>query len=98
MIKYFDQDFNEEPLRHPTIADYLTEEQNAELKEAFSLYNKGGVGTITTKELRTVMRSLRKNPTKAKIIDMISEVDADGNGIFGLQELPVPHGQKDEEH
>merc|ERR1711990_357390 len=39
------------------IADQLTEEQIAEFKEAFSLF-KDGDGTITTKELGTVMRSL----------------------------------------
>ena len=38
-------------------ADQLTEEQIAEFKEAFSLFDKDGDGTITTKELGTVMRS-----------------------------------------
>ena len=32
-------------------ADQLTEEQIAEFKEAFSLFDKDGDGTITTKEL-----------------------------------------------
>lgn len=40
------------------MADQLTEEQIAEFKEAFSLFDKDGDGTITTKELGTVMRSL----------------------------------------
>ena len=42
------------------MADQLTEEQIAEFKEAFSLFDKDGDGTITTKELGTVMRSLGK--------------------------------------
>ena len=37
-----------------TMADQLTEEQIAEFKEAFSLFDKDGDGTITTKELGTV--------------------------------------------
>merc|ERR1712099_106486 len=60
-------------------ADQLTEEQIAEFKEAFSLFDKDGDGTITTKELGTVMRSLGQNPTEAELQDMINEVDADGN-------------------
>ena len=60
------------------MADQLTEEQIAEFKEAFSLFDKDGDGTITTKELGTVMRSLGQNPTEAELQDMINEVDADG--------------------
>ncbi len=36
------------------MADQLTEEQIAEFKEAFSLFDKDGDGTITTKELGTL--------------------------------------------
>ena len=39
----------------------MTEEQIAEFKEAFSLFDKDGDGTITTKELGTVMRSLGRS-------------------------------------
>ena len=35
-------------------AEQLTEDQIAEFKEAFSLFDKDGDGTITTKELGTV--------------------------------------------
>ncbi|NXQ92591.1 CALN protein, partial [Nyctibius grandis] len=50
-----------------------------EFKEAFSLFDKDGDGTITTKELGTITRSLGQNPTEAELQDTINEVDADGN-------------------
>lgn len=52
-----------------------------EFKEAFSLFDKDGDGTISSKELGTVMRSLGQNPTEADLQDMVNEVDADGNNI-----------------
>lgn len=59
----------------------------SEFKEAFSLFDKDGDGTITTKELGTVMRSLGQNPTEAELQDMINEVDADGENAIWLQNL-----------
>jgi calmodulin len=38
----------------------LTDEQIAEFKDAFSLFDKDGDGSITLEELATVMRSLGK--------------------------------------
>ena len=46
------------------------------------MFDKDGDGTITTKELGTVMRSLGQNPTEAELQDMINEVDADGESKF----------------
>jgi calmodulin len=46
-----------------------------------------GDGTVTTKELGTVMRSLGQNPTEAELRDMINEVDADGNGTIDFPEF-----------
>merc|ERR1711998_386147 len=62
-------------------------EQMGEFKEAFSLFDKDGDGTITTKELGTVMRSLGQNPTEAELQDMINEVDADGNSTIDFPEF-----------
>ena len=56
----------------------MTEEQIAEFKEAFTLFDKDGDGTVTTKQLGTIMRALGQNPTEVELQDMINEVDADG--------------------
>jgi len=69
------------------MANSLTEEQTAEFREAFSLFDRDGDGSITTKELATVIRSLGQNPTEAEIQDMIDEVDADGNGTIDFNEF-----------
>merc|ERR1712025_149877 len=80
---------NQTSLNQPfsTMSEQLTEEQIQEFKEAFALFDKDGDGTITTKELGTVMRSLGQNPTEAELQDMINEVDADGNGTIDFPEF-----------
>ncbi|CAH1794084.1 unnamed protein product, partial [Owenia fusiformis] len=65
----------------------LKDEQIAEFKEAFSLFDKNQDGTITTGELGIVMRSLGQNPTEAELQDMVNEVDADGNGTIDFEEF-----------
>jgi len=75
-------------------AAQLTEEQIAEFREAFSLFDKDGDGTISTRELGTVMRSLGQNPTEAELQDMINEVDADGSGTIDFPEFLVMMARK----
>ena len=67
--------------------DQLSPEEQAELERAFGLFDKDGDGTITAKELGTVMRSLGQNPTEAELDDMIAEVDIDGSGEIEFDEF-----------
>ena len=48
-------------------ASKLTPEQMAEFREAFSVFDKDGDGTISEKELGTVMRALGLNPTEDEL-------------------------------
>ncbi len=53
------------------MCEYLTEEQIGEFKDAFSLFDKSGEGTITPKELGPILRSLGQMPTEPELQDMI---------------------------
>lgn len=60
----------------------------AELREAFSLFDKDGSGTISNDELEVVMKSLGQNPTQSELKKMIQEVDVDGiNYVFLMLNL-----------
>ena len=76
------------------MADQLTEEQIAEFKEAFDLFDKDGDGTISTGELGTVMESLGQNQTEAELRDIVNEVDADGSGTIDFTEFLAMMAQK----
>jgi Ca2+-binding EF-hand superfamily protein len=67
----------------------LTDQQAADAKEAFTLFDKDNDGCITTAELGTVMRALGKNPTEAEIRSIQKEVDPDGRGTINLQGAPA---------
>jgi len=69
------------------MTENLTEEQIAEFKEAFLIFDKDGDGSISTKELGTVMRSLGQNPTDQELKIMIDEVDEDASGTIDFKEF-----------
>ena len=70
-----------------SIVDNLTDEQIIEFREAFQAFDKDGNGSITTKELGTVMRSLGQNLSEIEIKEVIDEVDEDKNGTIDFQEF-----------
>jgi len=65
----------------------LTDEQVAEYKEAFYVFDKDGDGCITTEELGIVMKSLGQTPTREELLAMVREVDIDGNGTIEFNEF-----------
>ena len=72
------------------MVDSLTEDQIAEFKEAFCLFDTDGGGDIGSDELGTVMNALGQNPSPAEIKAMVY-VDAprergSGRGVRGGRE------------
>ena len=53
-----------------------------ELREAFTLFDKDGGGSISSSELGAVIRSLGQNPTEEELKEMIADVDEDGGTII----------------
>lgn len=60
----------------------LSKELTTEFKEGFSLFNKYDGGTITAKQLWTVMWSLGQNTKQAELQYMINRVDTDLAGTI----------------
>ena len=66
-------------------------------QQAFALFDKDGNGDISTAELGTVMRSLGENPSDAEILEMINEVDGNGDGTIDFDEfVPLMARKMDE--
>jgi calmodulin len=51
-----------------------------ELLNAFKVFDKDGSGTISSDELRNVLKSLGENLTDDEVEEMIKLADRDGNG------------------
>ena len=69
------------------MADQLTEDEIAEFKEAFTLFDKNGDGTITTREIGTMARSLGAIITEAELKEMVNDIDLSGNGKVDFAEF-----------
>ena len=52
----------------------------------FNLFQDGS-GSITTKELLYVMRSIGQNPTEDEVLELIMESDLNGDGTIDFKEF-----------
>lgn len=55
-------------------------DEEAELREAFKVFDKDGSGSISKAELKLVMENLGEKLTGEEIDEMMAEADKDGNG------------------
>lgn len=77
----------------------LSDEQKADIKEAFDLFDTEGTGTIDTKELKVAIRALGFEPKKEDIKKMVADVDKEGTGKISyadfLQLMTLKMTEKD---
>ena len=69
------------------MTNIFSEAQISKFKEAFTILDKGGSGTIITTELGDVMRSLGQDPTESEIQDIINKFDANDSGTIDFPEF-----------
>ena len=60
---------------------------NAELREAFYMYDMNNDGYITKEEFRTTMKSLGENLTEEEVDAMMSQADTNGDGKISMEEF-----------
>merc|ERR1711990_1033640 len=65
----------------------MTDEQKAEVKEAFDLFDTDGSGAIDAKELKVAMQALGFEPTAAEVAKMVQDIDVDGNATIEFEEF-----------
>lgn len=77
----------------------LSDEQKADIKEAFDLFDTESTGTIETKELKVAIRALGFEPKKEEIKKMIADIDKESTGKISyaefLQLMTVKMSEKD---
>ncbi|XP_033764297.1 calmodulin-like [Pecten maximus] len=86
------------------MAGQLTDNQLAEFKDTFKLFDKDGDGTIDSKDIGILIRSLGAAPTQAQLKDMMKDVDPTGHGTVDFQDflecmirfLPDGHDEEEE--
>ena len=66
---------------------HFDEEQIETFKDIFSQFDRDGDGTLATKYVGTIMRSLGQSPTEEELHYIICKVDADRSGFMDFSEF-----------
>ncbi|KAJ4788662.1 Calcium-binding EF-hand family protein [Rhynchospora pubera] len=86
-------DFDEFVAFHLNTHDQASDE--AELKEAFAMYDLDKNGVISAKELHQVLRRLGERCSVGDCAKMIRSVDVDGDGCVSFEEFKKMMGASD---
>jgi hypothetical protein len=62
----------------------LTEEQEASLKKAFSMFDSENVGKVRLTQLKTVMRTVGEDLSDVELANITALLDKDKTGLFLL--------------
>ena len=65
----------------------LSEEQTAEIKEAFDLFDTNKTGTIDYHELKVAMRALGFDVKKPEVVALMEEYDTSSTGSIEYQDF-----------
>eukprot|EP01015_Nassula_variabilis_P000838 TRINITY_DN10464_c0_g1_i3.p3 TRINITY_DN10464_c0_g1~~TRINITY_DN10464_c0_g1_i3.p3 ORF type:complete len:165 (-),score=55.12 TRINITY_DN10464_c0_g1_i3:85-579(-) len=65
----------------------MNEAKIAEIKEAFSFFDKDGDGIVSTNNMGLLVRSLNQNPTNDEIENMIKDADPENTGKMDFPEF-----------
>jgi Ca2+-binding EF-hand superfamily protein len=65
----------------------LNDDQVAEIRKAFNVCDVDGSGTIERGELAKVISELGENPSEEELMELLEDLDADGNGTIDWNEF-----------
>ena len=65
----------------------MDEEQYQEFRDAFNIFDVDHSGTISVSELRKVLRAMGKEMSNEQVLEMMREVDKDGNNEIDFIEF-----------
>lgn len=67
--------------------DAISEEEHAELKETFNLFDRDNDGYLTVKELGEAMRAMAQHPTEQEVKDLARKSEGDDSKDHDLSDF-----------
>ena len=64
---------------------FVEHDLQADVKQAFRMFDRDGSGTVSAGELRQVMMNLGEKLTEAEVDEMMREADIDGDGELNYE-------------